>query len=167
MIISFLILVAHTRQLRVLIIGGFLAGLATLTQGLRLRRNRQPSNSTSSIAATLTRLSAAETSTSEQEAIRLSAETGPTKSADMSQQQKIAAALARAGISNSAWMHASTEATVQTLEKPVESDSAATPALSGEVTEHLPEPSNRRGNLLVWCGLALAVVSLVLLASIH
>jgi len=166
-IISFLILVAHARELRLLSIGSFLAGLATFTHGLRLRRNGQASNSTSSIPATLTRLSSTETSTSAQEAIRLSAETGPTKSTDMTQQQKIAAALARAGISNSAWMHQTSEGAVQTLEKPEESENPATPTLPGEATNHLPEPSNRRGNLLVWCGLALAVVSLVLLATIH
>ena len=167
MIISFLILVAHARELRLVTIGAFFAGLATFTRGLRLRRNGQPSHSTGSTLATLTRLSAAGASTSAQEMIRLSAEASSTRSADMTQQQKIAAALARAGISNSAWMHGSSEGTVQTLEKPEKSDHPATPTLPGEVTEHLPKLSNRRGTLLVWCGLALAVISVVLLAIIH
>jgi hypothetical protein len=166
-IISFLILVAYVRELRLLTIGGFIAGLVSFTRGLRLRRKEQGSQSAGSTPGTLTTLSAAEASNSAQELIRLSTETVPTKSADMTQQQKIAAALARAGISNSAWMRQSSELAVQTLEKPEESDSAAPPALSGEVTDHFPKPSNRRGNLLVWCGLVLAVVSLVLLAIIH
>jgi len=84
---------------------GFGAGIAVFFYGLRLRRNlssaadyesKTTSNNGNSIAEPVTAISLPPM----QEIIRLSPDQLPLKSSEMTQQQKIAAALARAGIPN-------------------------------------------------------------------
>ena len=100
------------------------------------------------------------------EIIRLSADPVPVNSAEMTQQQKIAAALARAGTSHSTtWGHESTGVAVEASEPdpfeqealPVRNSAQLAPTLGSIGTSHL----------LIWSGLALAVLSCYLLVTFH
>ena len=101
-----------------------------------------------------------------QEIIRLSPDPLRMNSAEMTQQQKIAAALARAGSSHStAWAHESTGVAVEAPEPdpfeqealPVRNPAQLTPTSRYVDTSHL----------LIWSGLALAVLSCYLLVTFH
>jgi hypothetical protein len=100
--------------LQLLCVVGFSLGIAIFLRGLRLRRIRveQPASLASipweanshSFPQRTEKVAAAPI----QDIIRLSPDPAPMKSAEMSQQQKIAAALARSSSSNStAWLHES------------------------------------------------------------
>ena len=100
------------------------------------------------------------------EIIRLSPDPMPMNSAEMTQQQKIAAALARAGSSNStAWANESSGVAVEAPEPdpleqrtaPVRNSAQLTPTPKSVGTSHL----------LMWYGLALAVLSFYLLVTFH
>jgi len=103
--------------------------------------------------------------------IRLSPETGTVKSADMTQQQKIAAALLKAGISSSAsWPNAEgpgpadAKPKVRVITAPsessVEADGNVAPSLALEKSQ-TGVPTLKK--LMLWAGPALALLSLYLL----
>jgi len=103
--------------------------------------------------------------------VRLSPETGTVKSADMTQQQKIAAALLKAGISNSpSWPNAEgpdpadDRSKVQVITAP----SASSVEADSNVAHSLAPEKYRTGiptlkKLMLWAGPALALLSLYLL----
>lgn len=99
-----------------------------------------------------------------QQIIRLSPDSVPAKSAEMTQQQKIAAALARAGTSHStSWLHESTA--VATEPDPSEQETIPVQELP-----RVPSPTPKlagSSHLLIWSGLALVVLSCYLLVTIR
>ena len=106
------------------------AGFAGILLGLRFDRKVQRS-SQEACTDTVAPDSSHESSPAEfygtQEVIQLSSDAGPTKSADMTQQQKIAAALIRAGATNSgAWSTPlSSRAGSAVMDPPPENSAAA------------------------------------------
>jgi hypothetical protein len=151
---------------------GFCLGVGIFFRGLRLRRTRvHPSVLPTSISSrpngdSFPQRTETIASNAIQEVIRLSPSPIPMKSADMTQQQKIAAALARTG-SSTTWVQESTSIAVEATE----------PDLLENQTTPLPHPHSARltptpkstniGHLLIWCGLALAVLSCYLLVTFH
>jgi hypothetical protein len=103
-----------------------------------------------------------------QEINRLSPNPGPMKSAEMSQQQKIAAALARAGMSRStAWSEGSTGVAVA-ISEPDPFEHTAIPIREVHAAQLTPAAkSTRISHLLISCGLAVALVSCYLLVTFH
>ena len=103
--------------LRLLCTVGSCAGFAVVMFGLRLDRKTQMASSESGAqsvdAGSLAGEPRAESS-EPSEIVRLSTEPAPTRSSDMSQQEKIAAALSRAGIANAAWSSPAASATATT-----------------------------------------------------
>jgi len=97
--------------------------------------------------------------------IRLTPAPVPMKSAEMTQQQKIAAALARAGTSHStAWVHESTGVAVEAAEPDFfERTTSALEVHSARLTSK-PKPADITHRLIGW-GLALAVLSRYLLVT--
>ena len=88
-------------------------------------------------------------------------------SVEMSQQQKIAAALARAGTSHStAWLSGSTGVAVAATEPDVEQETTRVPELQSAQFAPTAKSSNTN-QLLIWCGLALTVLSSYLLVIFH
>ena len=89
--------------LRLLCTIGSCAGLVVVLFGLRFsRKASQELHSPPADVPPIHELPPAEVPAAAQQTIRLTTDPGPTRSSEMSQQQKIAAALGRAGISNSA-----------------------------------------------------------------
>lgn len=102
--------------LRLLCTIGSCAGIAVVIFGLRLNRKAQMASSESgapSLNAGSLKEPRAESSEPPQ-IVRLSTEPAPTRSSDMSQQEKIAAALSRARIANAAWASPMASATAAT-----------------------------------------------------
>lgn len=143
------------------------AGFAGILLGLRFDRKGQRSSqeSHSDLGPDSFHESPAEVRGT-QEVIQLSNDPGPTKSSDMSQQQKIAAALTRAGINNSvAWpTPASSRAAAAVMDPPPEPPIASdrTPD-NVSVSEHSTLP--RRVILLG--GIILFLLSLILFFAIR
>ncbi len=159
--------------LQFLCVVGFCLGVAIFLRGLRLRRvwvqasvslasssskaNADSSQRTENVAAHPT-----------QETIRLTTDLLPVKSAEMTQQQKIAAALARAGTSHSTGRgHESTGVAVEATEPdPLEQETTAEDEV--HPVQLKPTPiSAYTSHLLIWCGLALAALSCYLLVTFH
>jgi len=161
--------VLNSAALRLLCTIGSGAGFAGILLGLRSDRKAQRSSQESHSGSDLPD-SSCEPSPAEccgtQEVIHLSTHSGPTKSSDMSQQQKIAAALTRAGITNSAaWsVPASSRATIGVMDPPPEPPIAAdrTPD-NVSVSEHSTLP--RR--IILLGGLVLFLLSLILFLAIR
>lgn len=100
-----------------------------------------------------------------EEIIRLSPDPVSMKSAEMTQQQKIAAALARAGTSHSAsWLHESTA--VATEPDPSEQETTTVREVHSAPLTPQPKFANI-SQLLIWSGLALALLSCYLLVTIR
>lgn len=101
--------------------------------------------------------------------IRLSPETGALKTADMTQQQKIAAALQRAGISNSAaWtnIHASDDesGSVQVLTAPPDATTVPAATIPGKsLDEATVTRPDRLKTIMLWAGLIVIFLSLYVL----
>ena len=152
--------------LQFLSVVGSCLGVAIFLRGLRLRRawiqasskaNADSSQRTENVAAHPT-----------QETIRLTTDLLPVKSAEMTQQQKIAAALARAGTSHSTGRgHESTGVAVEATEPdPLEQETTADEEVHSVQLKPTPI-SAYTSHLLIWCGLALAVLSCCLLVTIR
>lgn len=98
-----------------------------------------------------------------QEIISLSTDSVTIKSAEMTQQQKIAAALARARTSNStSRLHESTA--VATAPDPSEQETTPVPELHSAQLTPAPKFAGI-SQLLIWSGLALVVLSCYLLVT--
>lgn len=149
----FILQLGHARELRFLAIGGFCLGIAMLTSGLRARRNQiSASIGNSPIAPSSTQQLATDSAPPRHEVIRLSSDIGPTRSADMTQQEKIAAALTRAGVSLSdPWKGTSAVA----VETPDEAESASPATTAGTAS-----PASHQAKVLLWCGIVISVASL-------
>jgi len=158
--------------LQFLCVVGFCLGIAIFLRGLRSRRTRVLASGTTTSISSRTKHSAPQRSEEVvaplREIIHLSSDYAPMKSAEMTQQQKIAAALARAGTSHStARVHESTGVAVETGE-PDPFEHKPTPILRlvpGQLTPRAK--SSDISHLLIWCGLALAVLSCYLLVAFH
>lgn len=100
-----------------------------------------------------------------QELIQLSNDSGPTKSSDMTQQQKIAAALTRAGIPNSvAWSRpASPRAASAVMDAPPEPPTAAHRIPNGVASQH----STLLRRIVLLTGSILFLLSLILFLAIR
>jgi hypothetical protein len=153
---------------------GFCLGAAIFLRGLRLRRTRiQVPASRDSISWETNRHPFPQrtdkvAAAPPQEITRLSLDPAPMKSAEMSQQQKIAAALARAGMSRStAWSEGSTGVAVET-DEPDPFEPTAVPIQELHAAQLMPATeSTRTSHLLILCGLAVALVSCYLLVTFH
>src|SRR5215472_1387852 len=138
---------------------GFCLGIAIFLRGLRSRRTRvQASVSSASISSRANGRSfpprTEEVAAPLREIIRLSPEPVPMKSAEMTQQQKIAAALARAGTSHStAWVHESTGVAVEVTD-PDPLAEKATPMPDVHSAQLQPtRKSSDTSHLMIWGGL--------------
>lgn len=130
------------------------AGISILFVGLRQRRNSSRAANSTRPESTPPVPNRANTAA---QVFRLSSEASPVKSAQMTQQQKIAAALARAGRSNSdMWTPSSSVATAATDT----ADSVPTASPSVEVFETEATDSSLKSNLLILIGVALAIAGL-------
>jgi hypothetical protein len=150
---------------------GFCLGVAIFLRGLRLRR-AWASVPPASMSSKPNAYSSQRTEDVEahpiQDTIRLSADPVPMKSAEMTQQEKIAAALARAGTSHSTdWVHEPAGVAVEASEPdPLEDQTTPIP----EIHSAQLRPTLRSAgisHLLIWSGLALAALSCYLLVTIR
>jgi hypothetical protein len=163
---------APNSALPFLCVVGFCLGVATFLRGLGSRRIRvEPPASLASISwkanLRMIPLSTGKVHPHRlEEIIRLSPNPLPMNSAEMTQQQKIAAALARAGTSNStAWDHESSGVAVEASEPDPLEQKAAPAQISLQLT---PTPKFvGTSHLLIWFGLALSVLSCYLLVTFH
>lgn len=148
----------HARELQLLGVGGFLAGVATFIYGIRLRATRPSAQNAARLSdhRPLVERMAQVSVAPAREMVRLPSEAGPTRSADMTQQQKIAAALTRAGMSQSlGWETSEPGIAVENLES-VEGDTPSQTPIA-DVS------SSYTSTLLLWCGSAMAMAGIVLL----
>lgn len=150
---------------------GLCFGAASFLRGLRLRRIRPHAPDSSqpiSWEANSPFLDRTEKTAPDpiEEIIHLSSGPVPMKSAEMSQQQKIAAALARAGTSHSsAWIRESSGVAVEATEADP-SENQTTPVLKVHSTPLTPTPKfTDFSHLLIWSGLALALLCCYLLVT--
>src|SRR5690348_13840847 len=163
---------APNSALPFLCVVGFCLGVATFLRGLGSRRIRvEPPASLASISwkanLRMIPLSTGKVHPHRlEEIIRLSPNPLPMNSTEMTQQQKIAAALARAGTSNStAWDRESSGVAVEASEPDPLEQEAAPAQISPQLT---PTPKFvGTSHLLIWFGLALSVLSCYLLVTFH
>jgi hypothetical protein len=150
-------------ELRLLCTIGSCVGVAVIVLGLRLdrkgRHSSQEHYAESSGPDPVHESSTAE-SRAPKEVIHLSTNFGPMKSSDMSQQQKIAAALTRAGIANSVgWsIQGSSRTAIAVMEPPPE-----TPTSEDRAPHHTPisAHSSLLSRLMVLSGSMLLLLSLI------
>lgn len=161
----------HPNLALLLCLIGLCFGAAGFLRGLRLRRIRAHApDSFQPISWEADRpfLDRTEKTTPDpiQEIIHLSSDPVPMKSAEMTQQQKIAAALARAGTSHSsAWIRESSGVAVEATE-PDPSENQTTPVQKVHSTPFTPTPKFADiSHLLIWSGVALAVLCCYLLVT--
>jgi hypothetical protein len=146
-------------------IGSF-AGFAMILLGLlfdrKLRHSLEESHSQSAGPDPIHESSPAE-SRAPQEVVLLSEESGPTKSSDMSQQQKIAAALTRAGIANPADSTPSRSRAATALVDP------ETPTAADRTPRRTPisAQSTLPHRLILLSGSVLLLLSLILFLAIR
>jgi len=149
--------------LRLLCAIGGCAGFAVILLGLRRARREQSSSQESrpeSGEANSARESATVESRPLQEVIHLSAGPGPARSSEMTQQQRIAAALSRAGMTNSGWSQPEIHTASALLDPPSES---ATESDHTQGAQPLQPPSGFKRKVILLAGTMLALLSLVLL----
>lgn len=140
------------------------AGLIVVLFGLRLNRrastsSREP-DSLPAAAPPIPKQPLEQSPAATQEIIRLTTNSGPTRSSEMTQQQKIAAALDRAGIASSTTWATPAESCTEHVTS-TSTSSAPTPALSPS-TDPVQTPSSslaRKLSLLL--GSLLALISLI------
>ena len=162
-----------TLALQFLCVMGLCLGVAIVLRGIRLRpiRAHAPASRISISWKTNSPLPQQNERVSTrpvQEIIRLSSDPVLMKSVEMTQQQKIAAALARAGTSHSsARAHESASVAVEALEPdPSEQETPAVQEV--HFAQSTPTPKFAGiSHLLIWSGLALAVLSCYLLVTVH
>jgi hypothetical protein len=133
--------------------------------GLRLDRNARGSaqeSRTESAELNSAEESAAGESSAQEEVIRLSIDPDPTRSSDMTQQQKIAAALTRAGLATAGWSQLEHSAST-VVEAP--SDSATKIDDAEEAVP--PAHSSSKCKLILLVGATLAALSLILFFTLR
>lgn len=152
----FIVQLQHAHELRFMAVGGFCLGILIVVFGLHARRKQASvANGNSSAAPSLPQRRASESSAQMHEVIRLSSSTAPTRSSEMTQQEKIAAALTRAGVSLSdPWKQTSAVA----LESPDEAESESPTPSAVTVS-----PASHKANVLLGCGIIMSMASLCLL----
>jgi len=154
--------ILHLAGLRLLCAIGGCAGFMVVLLGLRLERNRRCSSQGSrpeSTEANSAPQSATAQSLAQPEVIHLSKATGPARSSEMTQQQKIAAALSRAGMANSGWSQPEIQTATALLESPPES---VTKSDHNPDAEALPSHAGFDRKLILLAGATLALLSIVL-----
>ena len=159
--------------LRLLCTIGSCAGLVVVLFGLRF--SRKASNSSQELhsppadAPPIHERPPAEVPAAAQQTIRLTTDPGPTRSSEMSQQQKIAAALGRAGISNSAsWsspVHSCQPTTQQ--EVPASRSPLTRPVLPPDASPIQTNSSSFIRKLFLLGGSMLALISLIVFLTIR
>lgn len=153
----------HLAGLRLLCaIGGF-AGFAVILLGLRRAHRGQGAPQESCLnpaKESLAREIATSQSPAVPEVIHLSADLSPARSSEMSQQQKIAAALSRAGMTNSGWSQPEIHTASAVLEPPSE---GVTESDHTQGDQPLPPHSGFNRAVTVLAGTTLALLSLILL----
>jgi len=154
--------------LRLLCTIGGCAGFAVILLGLRRDRKARLSSQESHSESTgpdFSHKSLPVESCAPPDVIRLSTDFGPTKSSDMSQQQKIAAALTRAGIANStAWsIPAPSHTVTAVMYPPPETPTTEDRAPHVPISAH----STRTRRFLLLSGSMLLMLSLILLLAIR
>jgi hypothetical protein len=158
----------HVAALRLLCTIGGCAGFTVILLGLRLDRKARDSSQEcrpESIEANRAQEPAGAESRAPQEVVRLSTDQGPARSSEMSQQEKIAAALTRAGLGNAGWSPPEMRTASAVLNAPL-SESATKP---GHIpnAEPLPSQSGFNRNLVLLIGAMLALLSLILLLTLR
>src|SRR5215469_4793 len=154
----------HFAGLRLLCaIGGF-AGFALIL--LRLRRPRSgPTSSQESrlepAKENFVRESATSQSPARPEVIHLSTDRGSARSSEMTQQQRIAAALSRAGMTNSGWSQPEIRTTSALLDPPSEC------ATQSDHPQDAQPPASFNRTVTLLAGTILTLLSLVLLLILH
>ena len=159
--------------LRLLCTIGSCAGLVVVLFGLRL--NRKASNSSQephsppADAPPIHQLPPAEVPVAAQQTIRLTTDPGPTRSSEMSQQQKIAAALDRAGISNSASWSSPVQSCQPTTQQevPASRSTLASPVLPPDDSPIQTTSSSLIRKLFLLGGSMLALISLIVFLTIR
>jgi hypothetical protein len=161
----------HGAILQALCALGFGAGLLMFLAGLRPIRKRS-----TSVALDLTPVPKYRDSGVQPHArsgspvhvIQLTPEVGALKSADMSQQQKIAAALSRAGISNAAWADADPPADDNATAQVTTTSKNTEPAANAPYDPARKTAPARTAwrKFLLWAGPAIAFLSLYLLVRL-
>ena len=150
---------------RVLSVIGSFAGLAIALFGLGIGRKARSLRAIDSEPTTPGRIiepGAVERLTAPQ-VIRISTEPGTIRSSEMTHQQRIAAALGRAGISGPAWDDADRQhATTAVMEHPAAAPQETHPAVSEDAAADI-HPGVRKVTLLA--GLMLLVGSILLLMA--
>ena len=159
-------------RLRLLCTIGSCAGLVVVLFGLRL--SRKASNSSQELhpppadAPPIHQLPPAEVPVAAQQTIRLTTDHGPTRSSEMSQQQKIAAALCRAGISNSASWSSPVQSCQPTSQQEVPNRSTlASPVLPPDDSPIQTNSSSLIRKLFLLGGSMLALISLIVFLTIR
>jgi hypothetical protein len=155
----------HLTGLRVLCAIGSFAGFAVILLGLWLDRNARGSSKEScqeSNEANPAQESASAESSLRQQVIRLSIDPDPTRSSDMTQQQKIAAALTRAGLGTAGWSQPEHSGST-VVEAP--SDSATKIDDAEEAVP--PAHSSSKRKLILLVGATLAALSLILFFTLR
>ena len=157
----------HVAALRLLCTIGGCAGFTVILLGLRLDRKARGSSRESrpeSIGANPAQEPASAESRAPQEVVRLSTDQGPARSSEMSQQQKIAAALTRAGMANAGWSHPEMRTASAVLAPLSESATESSPRPDAEP---LPSQSGFNRKLILLTGTLLALLSLILLLTLR
>lgn len=155
--------------LRLLFTIGSGAGFALILLGLLLNRTVRHSSQEShleSAGAGSAHESSPTESCAPQPIIQLSADPGPSQSSDMSQQQKIAAALTRAGVANSAGWSTPPPSRAATA---VMDPPAGTPTAGDRTPDSITRSAHSTWThkLILLAGSALLLVSLILFFTIR
>jgi len=157
--------------LRLLCTIGSCAGLVVVLFGLRL--SRKASNSSQephfppADAPPIHQTPSVQSPVGAQ-TIRLTTDPGPTRSSEMSQQQKIAAALGRAGISNSAlWSSPASSQPISVQETPSRPSRATCSDISPPENPIQTHASSLIRKLLLLGGSMLALISLIVFLTIR
>jgi hypothetical protein len=159
--------------LRLLCTIGGCAGLVVVLFGLRLSRKASTSSqelhSPPADAPPIHELPPAEVPATAQQTIRLTTDPGPARSSEMSQQQKIAAALGRAGISNSSSWSSPVQSCQPTTQQEVPDGRSplTRPVLSPDDSPIQRTSSSLIRKLFLLGGSILALISLIVFLTIR
>jgi hypothetical protein len=151
----FIVQLEHARELRVLAAVAFCFGILVVIFGLLARRRQAKPSNRNPALVTRTVPPRLFTDSATPGVVRLSSSSGPARSTEMSQQERIAAALTRAGVSISAPWTQNSAIGVDTSDELANRPISPTP---------LPaSPTFYNANLLLWCGVAISIASVCLL----
>ena len=157
----------HIAGLRLLCGIGGCAGFTIVWLGLRLehkaRRSSQESRPECDESDSAQEYASAQ-SCALPEVIHLSTDSGPARSSEMTQQQKIAAALNRAGMTGSGRPQPEIRTATALLESPTE---FVTKSALNLDAKPLPSPSGFKTKLILLAGTTLALLSLISLFTLR